>query len=137
MRNLMKRRRAQSFFVKLCLAVFAVGAIAAYGKFGSVRGAYDAITGYLFPEDVMFTVAESAPPILEEDEEGLKTGVSFISHALNVQRKGKIPFPAVMRQSALIGTDNEHHLCGAFVVDDGTRCKTAAVLIYDGIAMNI
>ena len=32
MRNLMKRRRAQSFFVKLCLAVFAVGAIAAYGK---------------------------------------------------------------------------------------------------------
>ena len=54
MRNLMKRRRAQSFFVKLCLAVFAVGAIAAYGKFGSVRGAYDAITGYLFPETYRF-----------------------------------------------------------------------------------
>ena len=82
MRNLMKRRRAQSFFVKLCLAVFAVGAIAAYGKFGSVRGAYDAITGYLFPEDVMFTVAESAPPILEEDEEGLKTG--SVSESANI-----------------------------------------------------
>ena len=61
MRKLTKRRTVRSFFVKLCLALLAVGAIVAYGKFGSISGACRALASLLFPEDVAFTVAESAP----------------------------------------------------------------------------
>lgn len=80
MRKLTKRRTVRSFFVKLCLALLAVGAIVAYGKFGSISGACRALASLLFPEDVAFTVAESAP-ILPTGGNG-KTG--SVSESANI-----------------------------------------------------
>ena len=55
MRKLTKRRALRSFFVKVCLALLAVGAIVAYGKFGSISGACRALTSFLFPDCLLYT----------------------------------------------------------------------------------
>ncbi len=61
MRRWRKRRRARPFVGKACLALLAVGAIAAYGKFGSIHGVLDAAASWLLAREVVFTMAESAP----------------------------------------------------------------------------
>lgn len=81
MRRLAKRRTVRSFFIKACLALVAVGAIAAYGRFGSISGACGALATYLFPEDAAFTVAESAP-ILQTGGGSGKTG--SVSESANI-----------------------------------------------------
>lgn len=67
MRRWIRRRNVQPFLIKCGLVLIAVGAIAVYGKFGSVKSACRAFASYFFPEDVMVTVAESAPPLPTED----------------------------------------------------------------------
>ncbi len=75
MRRRMRRGNARPFLTKCVLLLVAVGAIAVYGKFGSVSGACRALAAFFFPEDVTFTVAESAPP-LPADEAGSTGSVS-------------------------------------------------------------
>lgn len=88
MRKLTKRRALRSFFVKVCLALLAVGAIVAYGKFGSISGACRALTSFLFPEDVAFTVAESAP-ILPAGGDGKGGSVSESANIFGRRDQGK------------------------------------------------
>lgn len=77
-------RSVRTVLTKLCLILFAVGAITAYGKFGSISAALYALSAWLFPEEILFTVAESAPPALEgeEDADG-----GQISESANIFRK--------------------------------------------------
>lgn len=104
MRKLTKRRSVRAFFVKLCFALLAVGAIAAYGKFGSISGVCRALASFLFPEDVAFTVAESAPflPVRGEREGGSVSESANIFGRRDSGKKEETYTPEVRNDTSIV-----------------------------------